>query len=168
MGICDATLSDFYLHQILTSDANVTTKLQYGDVHYFSVAPQHQHIMELVDRQRPRPRKKQDNSQHMNSTSFMSTTCNSTFSVGTFKRPLPMNSLRNKKRSANLRRRSSLSSINSSFSSSHTNNSTRDMQSVTLNSSIVSYAADRWSEFDKKNVSRKLKIQRWYFITFSD
>lgn len=153
---CDVlTMSDFNLHHLLMRDENIKAKQQNGEVHYFSMSPQQEHIVELVARQKPRKRK-EDRSPQMNSTSFMSTTANSTFSVGTFKRPLPMTSLRIKKKSTNLRRRSSVSSINSSFNSSASNDSAHKKHSMTLNSSIVSYAADKFNEFDKNNVSEKL------------
>lgn len=159
-GCPDAAMTDITLNGLLLNDSNITVKERNGVAHFFSRAPEHQHIIELVERQRPP--KRQDMSSQMNSTSFMSHTANSAdFSVTTFKRPMPRGSIRTNRRVSKSKRRSSLSSVNSSLSSNQSNWSMRQKQSMTLNSTIVSDAADRWNESDNKKVRDKL------FVTFN-
>lgn len=160
LGCNDITMSDFDMNQLLMSDPSISVRQKDGVAHFYSMISTEQHVVVELEEQHVPPAKAQPSQcDQMNSTSFMSSTVNSAVSTQTFKRPLPMDTVRNKRRSQKTRQKlsSSISSINTSISSScnNNNNSTRrDKHSMTLNSTIVSCVADRWIEHesDAENV----------------
>lgn len=159
LGSSGSSMSDFDMNQLLMSDPTIDVRHQDGVARFYTtLSIEQSDVIELVEQHVPPAIAQTSQCDQMNSTSFMSSTVNSAASTQTFKRPLPMDSVRNKRRSQKTRRKlsSSVSSINLSTSSNKSSNSSahHDKHSMTLNSTIVSCVVDRWIEHesDTENV----------------
>lgn len=170
LGSSGSSMSDFDMNQLLMSDPTIDVRHQNGVARFYTTLSIEQNdVIELVEQHVPPAIAQTSQCEPMNSTSFMSSTVNSAASTQTFKRPLPMDSVRNKRRSQKTRRKlsSSVSSINLSMSSNKSGNTSahhRDKHSMTLNSTIVSCVADRWIEHESDTENVRFWLNLMFFF----